>query len=402
MPIQKCLLCDSAHLSLVLDLGLHPLADTFVKDQAVAQSLERFPLQMLLCNTCGHVMNSVIVPKEKRYQEHDYSYDSANSKVAVNHFDEFARDVCAMVGVSADDLVVDIGGNVGTLLKAFNSHSGARVINIEPAHNIGVLAEQAGVPTVHDFWGNAAAERVISEGGAKVITITNAFNHIDELDMFMHDLLRALTPDGVFVAEVPYMLTLLERDAFDTAYLEHISYFSVRPLRAYFAKFGLVIRDVVHNDYMGGSLRVVVGRGTESVAVNEYIAREEAARLFDPITYESFRARVAIFKESLLQELVEAKAAGGRVVGIGAATKGNTLLNYCGIDTSILEFVTDASPLKVGKFTPGSAIPILSDEAITPEVTHALILPWNIGDMLKQKLQPRYPNLVFITPRMKQ
>ncbi|MEK7613205.1 MAG: class I SAM-dependent methyltransferase [Patescibacteria group bacterium] len=399
MKMTECQLCKSNKLELVLDLGMHPLADTFVKDSIAARALPRYPLQVLLCTSCGHAMNSYIVPKEQRYQEHEYSYDSANSKAAVTHFDEMAREVSSKFNITAADLVVDIGGNVGTLLQAFHAHSGARMLNIEPAGNIATIAEKNGVPTIRDFWNADAADRVLAQGGAKVIIITNAFNHIDALDEFMSNICRSLAAEGVFVAEVPYFLTLVQREAFDTVYLEHVSYFSVRPLRSYFQKFGLSILDVTHNDYMGGSLRITVGRGAESSKVVEYVEREEKARLFDSDAYASFRDRVAEFKKSLLHDLRAAKTR-GRIIGIGAATKGNTLLNYCGIDNTLLDFVTDASPLKVGKFTPGSGIPILADEAITDEITHALILPWNIADLLKTKLSPQYPKLAFIIPHM--
>jgi len=138
----------------------------------------------------------------------------------------------------------------------------------------------------------------------------------------------------------------------------------------------------------------------EFAGIADMIAREEAARIFDPLMYKNFMSKVDAFKHSLMKDLTEAKAAGGRIVGIGAATKGNTLLNYCGIDSTLLEFVTDASPLKIGKYTPGSNIPIRPDEAIHPEITHALILPWNLSGFLRGKLAPKFPNLVFITPHM--
>jgi hypothetical protein len=183
-------------------------------------------------------------------------------------------------------------------------------------------------------------------------------------------------------------------------YLEHVSYFAVRPLRQYFRKFNLFILDVSHNDYMGGSLRLTVGAGTETKKVEEYIHKEEGFKLFETTTYDTLRVRIDSFKKSLLSQLARAKEKGGKIIGVGAATKGNTLLNFCGIDASLLEFVTDSSLLKIGKFTPGSAIPIKSDDAITTDTTHALILPWNIADLLKKRLSPKYPNLAFIVPHM--
>lgn len=401
MPVTSCALCKSNNLLLVLDLGLHPLADSFLKKEDLLHPEATYPLQVLLCKECGHAMNSFVVPAEERYQAHDYSYDSGNSNVSIEHFKEMAAEAAQKVEVGQGDLVVDIGGSVGTLLEAFRAKTGATILNVEPAHNIAAIAQKNGIETVNDFFTDTVAERIAQRGGAKVITMTNAFNHIAYLDAFMKAIIRALRPDGAFIIEVPYLLHMVEKLAFDTVYLEHVSYFALRPLRAYFKKFGLVIADVAENSYMGGSMRLSVRKGgPEFVGLTDMIAREEAASLYDPATYREFVRKVEAFKGSLLKELANAKAAGGRIVGIGAATKGNTLLNYCGIDTALLDFITDASPLKVGKYTPGSHIPILPDEAITEAVTHALILPWNIAEFLKGKLAPKYPRISFITPHM--
>jgi len=403
MPVSTCALCGEKDLKIVIDLGKHPLADTFLKSEKEAADMRRYPLQMLLCLNCSHAMNSYVVSGKERYQDNEYSYDSSNSKVSIAHFGEMAADVIRANNVREDDLVVDIGGNVGTLLAAFKEKAHTRVLNVEPAPNIADIAEKNGIPTERDFFNDAVSKKIEAMGGAKAIMSTNAFNHIDGLDDFMHAVVRALKPDGVFVFEVPYLLLLVEKLAFDTIYLEHISYFAIKPLRAYFKKFGLTITEVVVNEYMGGSMRVAVSCvGTESASVAEWIVKEEAAELFSIATYKKMTKQIEAFKDKLLMELASAKKAGGRIIGIGAATKGNTLLNYCGIDATMLEFVTDASPLKVGKYTPGSHIPIRPDEAITDEITHALILPWNIAEFLKGKLSPKFPNLAFIVPHMRE
>ncbi len=403
MPVTTCQLCGSGDLRLVIDLGFHPLADTFLKKEKLLEPETRYPLKVLLCGACGHATSGFVVPAAKRYQENDYSYDSSNSKVSVEHFGSMAQEAGQKIGVGAGDLVVDIGGNVGTLLEAFREQAGASILNIEPSTNIADIAEKNDVETVRVFFDLDVANTVAGRGGAKVIAMTNAFNHIAYLDDFMKGIVQSLRRDGAFIIEVPYLLHLIEKLAFDTVYLEHISYFAVRPLRAYFKKFGLVISDVYENDYMGGSLRLYVRKDApEFGGLDSMIAKEEAAGLFEPSMYREFMVQVETFKFRLMKELMEVRAAGGRIAGIGAATKGNTLLNYCGIDRTLLEFVTDASPLKVGKYTPGSHLPIQPDEALGGGITHALILPWNIGDFLRQKLSPKYPTLVFITPRMRQ
>lgn len=404
MPVHACPLCKNTDLFVMLDLGFHPLADTFLKLEELSLGEKRYPLVMVMCKKCGHAMNSFVVPKEERYQTHEYSYDSSNSKVSIEHFDTLAKEVSLAVGVDKDDLVVDIGGNVGTLLQAFQKHTNAKVLNVEPSGNIGAIAVANGVDTLHDFFGAKAQEEITKRGGAKVITATNAFNHIDGLDDFMSHIESSLVPDGAFVFEVPYLLHLVEKLAFDTAYLEHVSYFSIRPLREYLQKYHLTITEVVENEYMGGSIRVTarLGAHTETPEVLRLIEKELAMGLFEPALYERMAKKVEEFKFALLSQLIEAKKAGGKIIGIGAATKGNTLLNYCGIDTTYLDFITDASTLKIGKCTPGSHIPIRPDDAISSEVTHALILPWNIADFLKSKLSPKYPHIAFITPHMEQ
>lgn len=403
MQVTSCALCASSDLKLVLDLGLHPLADTFLKKEELVEKEERYPLQMLLCMSCGHAMSSVVVPPQVRYQAHDYSYDSQNSEVSVEHFEDMARDIIAKENVSSSDLVVDIGSSVGTLLASFRKQSGAQVLGIEPAHNIAEIALRNNISTINDFWNTKSADEVVAQGGAKIVTATNAFNHIGDLNAFMREIDRVLVEGGVFVAEVPYLLHLVEKVAFDTIYLEHTSYFAIKPLARYFARFGMVIADLVENEYMGGSVRLLVKKGgDESPLVASCIKREEEAGLYEPATYGSMMRTIERFKVNLLAELKEAKAGGGKIIGIGAATKGNTLLNYCGIDTSLLSFVTDTSLLKIGKYTPGTHIPILPDEAIDDSVTHALILPWNIAEFLKAKLGPKYPSLAFIIPNMEQ
>ena len=216
----------------------------------------------------------------------------------------------------------------------------------------------------------------------------------------MKALLHILRDDGMFVIELPYFLQILAKKHFDVIYQEHVSYIAVKPLVAYFAKFGLNIMHVEENDYMSGSVRFFVGRGAQSETVLTQIAREEEVGLYTIAAWQTFAKEVLGCKLRLLEELVTARKKGGKIVAIGAAAKGNTLLNYCGIDSALVDFATDASPLKIGKYTPGSHLPILSDDAIDDSVTHALILAWNIADFLKSKIGPKHPNLIFITPHV--
>jgi ubiquinone/menaquinone biosynthesis C-methylase UbiE len=383
----------------VLDLGFHPLADFFLKPHQMHEAEQRYPLAVLLCDDCGHGMNSFVVSGETRYQENDYSYDSSNSKIAVGHFNSMASEVASRAGLEKGDLVVDIGSNIGTLLSAFKE-LGADIQGVDPAHNIAALAEKNGIPTINDFFGDSAAQKILARGKAKVVTITNAFNHVSDLDAFMKALSSVLRDDGMFVIELPYFLEILRKKHFDVIYLEHVSYIAVRPLREYLKKFGLTIMHVEENGYMSGSARFYIGKGSEDDSVEQQIALENEVGLYDVATWKHFADEVLQMKLNLLEQLVAARKTGAKIVAIGAAAKGNTLLNYCGIDRALIDFATDASPLKVGKFTPGSHLEIFEDSAIDDSVTHALILAWNIADFLKGKIGPKHPNLQFITPHV--
>ena len=399
MNVTACHLCSSKNLIKVLDLGFHPLADFFMKENQLQEAERRYPLAVLLCQDCGHGMNSFVVPAEVRYQENDYSYDSGNSKISIQHFQEMAAEVADRGNVQKGDLVVDIGSNIGTLLSGFKN-LGAEVQGVDPAHNIAALAEKNGIPTVNDFFNTSACEKILKRGKAKVITITNAFNHISPLDTFMENIVSILDKNGTFVIELPYFLEILRKKHFDVVYLEHVSYVAIKPLVPFFKKFGLVITHIEENNYMSGSVRIFVGYGQESPLVAKQIALEEEVGLYDLSVWNKFRESIRNCKINLLKELVSARESGNKIVAIGAAAKGNTLLNYCGIDTTLIDFATDASPLKIGKYTPGSHLPILSDDAIDGSVTHALILAWNIADFLKEKISPKFPQLKFITPHV--
>jgi ubiquinone/menaquinone biosynthesis C-methylase UbiE len=399
MNVTNCHLCHSTNLEKVLDLGFHPLADFFLKESQLQEAERRYPLSVLLCQNCGHGMNSFVVPAEVRYQENDYSYDSGNSKISVGHFTDMAKEVSERAGVQQGDLVVDIGSNIGTLLGAFKN-LGASIQGVDPAPNIVALAEKNGIPTINDFFNDSSAKAILQKGHAKAITITNAFNHISPLDKFMEAIVSVLDTSGSFVIELPYFLEIIRKKHFDVVYLEHVSYIAVKPLVPFFKKYGLSITHVEENDYMSGSIRIFVGFGEESPLVKEKITLEEESGLYSVETWKKFAASIRGSKLRLLKELVEARSGGGKIVAIGAAAKGNTLLNYCGLDTTLIDFATDASPLKIGKYTPGSHLPILSDDAINEEVTHALILAWNIADFLKSKISPKFPHLKFITPHV--
>jgi len=401
MTVTKCQLCNSKDLKLVIDLGYHPLADTFLKTEQLTKQEETFPLRVLLCQNCGYATLQYIVEPEKRYQQADYSYTSSNSPVAIKHFAEMADQVIVKASLKKSDLVVDIGSNDGTLLNSFKSKLNCPVISVEPAANIAEIAAKNKIPTLNRFFDKMSVEKILKNSGkAKAILATNVLNHITDLNDFFKNINRLLAPNGYFIFESPYLLSLLEKTAFDTIYLEHVSFFSIKPLNRFLKKLNLHIHHIEENEYMGGSIRVYISKkqANESI-VRKYSDKEERAKIYQVDTYKILMSKAERLKFNLCRQLYQIKARGEKIIGIGAATKGNTLLNYCRIDNSLIDFITDSSPLKINKFMPGSHIPIKSDSSITPDIKYALILPWNIAAFLKKKL--KHLNLKFIVPQIK-
>ena len=399
MMTRACALCQTQELKPVIDLGFHPCADTFVFESRLQEVENRYPLKVCLCPSCGHTQLSHVVPAHVRYQDNDYSYDSSNSPVSISHFTDLARDVSTVLNVSPADLVCDVGSNIGTLLNAFRDITGCNVVGIDPSSNIAALANAQGIYTINDFFGMAATREVNKIGRPRVITATNVLNHSEDVAGFFDVAHALIEPHGCIVFEVPYLLEMVKQTAFDTIYIEHINYFSITPLARFLALRRFGIERIEVSDYMCGTLRLYVRPNTKHGAdVDKYIELERECGLFTMDTYDAFMTRVKSLKFQLNKQLYDIKAMGGKVIGIGAATKGNTLLNYCNIDGDLLEYITDSSILKLGKLTPGSHIRILSDESIMPDITHGLILPWNIAEHLTNKL--KHLNLKFIIPML--
>ncbi len=346
-------------------------------------------------------MNSYVVPAQERYQSHDYSYGSGNSRVSINHFRELAADVLHRVKLEEEDLVIDIGSNDGTLLSFFKAE-GCEVLGIEPSPNMAEISRTNDINVVNDFFRGSITDSVLQSKSVKAVTCTNCFNHIADPSEFFMNLQAILTQGGKCVIEVPYSSRLIRECQFDTIYLEHISYFSVTPLVSFAKRFGLDVVRVEEVEYMGGSIRVYFAAAERDETVERYLELEKSQGLFEDEIYKKFALRAQQCKVDLVSQLGELKEQGRRIAAIGAATKGNTLLNYCGIDNSILDFVTDASPLKIGKYTPGSRIPIVSDDRLDASITHVLILAWNIADYLIDKISKARPDLKFIVPRVKE
>ena len=402
MKLTKCRICSNENLHDVLSLGMMPLANNFLKKEQISAPEFVSPLGVIFCANCGLVQLSHVVSPNIMFR--DYVYIPSTSKTLIHHFAELAKKTVEKFNLPGDSLVVDIGSNDGTLLKLFKTHK-VKVLGIEPATNIAKLAEANGIETINDFFNQRTALKVVgNKGKAKVITGTNVFAHVNDLDGFLKGIDILLEDNGIFIIEVPYLPDLLEKIEFDTIYHEHLSYFSIKPLTRLVEKFKMEIFDVERIGIHGGSIRVFVKRASASGPVSESVANllalEQERKLDSIETYLTFATEVASIKERLLELLKRLKSEGKRIVGYGAAAKGNTLLNYCKIGTDILDYIVDNIPYKQGRYTPGMHIPVVPEERLTQDrPDYALILAWNFAEEIMAK-QQKYKELSgqFIIP----
>ena len=382
-------MCRSEDLYQFLDLGFMPPADEFLRQEQLRYPRHYYPLEVLMCRGCGLAQLSYVVSPEVLYR-HDYPYEASTTRTGREHFGRFAAETTARFGLGAKDLVIDVGSNVGVLLGNFKAQ-GTRILGIDPASNIVRIAEKNGIPTLNELFSAELAAKIRKEHGkAALITASNCFAHINDLYDFARGLETLLTPDGVFVLEAPHFLNLVKNLEYDTVYHEHLSYLSLRPLIPFFRGVGLDVFDVQMQSIHGGSFRVFVGRrGRHKITarVGQSLKAEASAGLHEEKTLRRFARAVARNRDEMMWLLQSLKHKGKRVVAVSAPAKGMTLLNYCRLGTETLDFVTEKSTLKIGRFTPGSHIPVLPDSELLKEMPdYALLLAWNFSKEIMANL----------------
>lgn len=382
-----CLLCGARGLDIFLDLGAAPLANAF--RPAGEQGAEPvFPLRIARCPRCHHVQLAETVPPERMFSE--YLYVSSYSETLVAHLDSLAETLTARRHLGKNDLAVDIGSNDGTLLAALGRR-GVRTVGIEPARNLAVLARGRGVETESCYFDRFAAQKIRQRyGPAMAVTATNSFPHIQNPDEYLAALDLLLDARGVFVVEAHYLGDMLEQTVFDTIYHEHVSYWSLGPMRELFARHGLTVFDVERLPVHHGQIRVWAGRtGTvkPAASVERLLEAEREAGFATPAPFAGFAARAGRIRESLGRLLGSLRAAGAAVAGYGAPAKASTLLTYLGLGPETIAYIADRSPLKQGRLVPGARIPIVAPEhLLAARPDYVLILAWNFVDEIVTQL----------------
>lgn len=380
--LTECRMCKSRNLKTYLDLGQTPPADQFRLPEEIDIPEIWYPLKVAVCTDCGLSQLTHVVDPRVLYQ-YDYPYESSTTKSGKKHWDEFASAVVARLGLPKDSLVVDIGSNVGTLLESFRDQ-GMKVAGVDPAPNIVEMANKNGVPTICDFYSEQSARQVEAQHGkAAVIVGTNVFAHINDLDAVFAANKLLLGPEGVFIFESPYFKNLIEHLEYDTIYHEHLSYLSLTPVVALAKRLGLEVFAVEETDIHGGSFRVYIGTVGEhpvDSSVATLLAKEKETGLNDLAQLQKFAERVAENRHALMTFIDMLVAEGKTIAILSTPAKGMTLLNYCGITNRHVAFATEKTPLKIGRYTPGSRIPIKPDEVLLKEAPdYALLLAWNFA-----------------------
>ncbi len=392
-----CRICGSRDLVAILNLGSMPPANAFLKKEDFSKE-ESFPLTVVFCKNCFLLQVPEIVDPSILFR--DYDYITSASKPLIEHFQEMGRSLKERFINSRDELVIEIGGNDGTLLGAIKDD--CRVLNIDPAENIASLAREKGVQTEVAFFGPAVADDIRRKyGRAKVVVANNVMAHIDDIRGVFSGVSSLLADDGVYVFEVHWVGNLIGEGGFDQIYHEHLCYYSLLALNRLVEDAGMHIFDVEFVPMHGRSLRVFAGKTREKTkAVDEVFDMERTIGLDRAETFEAFAEKVEKSKTDLLGLLSDLKKEGKKIVGYGAPAKGNTLLNFVGIGPEIIDYLTDTTPMKQGLYSPGRHIPVVPPERLTAErPDYVLLLAWNYADaILKKEAGLRDSGVKFIIP----
>jgi SAM-dependent methyltransferase len=389
MTPTPCRFCQSPLEHVFCDLGMSPLANSYLRPEQVNAMERFFPLRALVCHECFLVQLEEFETAEGIFS--DYAYFSSYSSSWLEHSRRYVEDMVARFGLGESSHVVEVASNDGYLLQFFHERQ-IPVLGIEPAANVAKVALQKGIPTLVEFFGVETATSLRDESQADLLLGNNVLAHVPDLNDFVGGMKVLLKPAGVITMEFPHLQRLMEDNQWDTIYHEHFSYFSFSTVSRVFAAHGLRLFDVEELPTHGGSLRIFGCHEDDASKpltdrAQALLHREEAAGFGRLETYTSYSERVHEDKREILEFLIGLKRDGRRIVGYGAPAKGNTMLNFCGVRTDFLDYTCDLNPHKQGCALPGTHVPIRSPDVLRedrPDVI--LILPWNLREEIMDQL----------------
>lgn len=387
--VTKCRFCKKTALKPYLNLGFTPHADRFPTLEQLEKPEIYHPLKVMMCKNCGLHQLSYTVDPKFLYQE-DYLYESSITKTGVDHYNNFAESVTKKFSLTKKDLVVDVGSNVGVLLRGFKKQ-GVKILGVDPAKNIAVIANKNGIRTIPDFFIPRVAQIARKKyGPAKIIVGTNVFAHIFDHHIFMQALKILLAKDGVFIFESPHLSHLIKNLEYDTIYHQHLLYLSLKPVVRFFKSHGMETFDVETYPIHGGSFRVFIGnKGFHKIqpSVMRMLKSEKRSGIYSISRLKKFEEKVHEHGQELMNLLRDLKRREKRIAVVSTPAKGMTLLNFCRIGPELVDFATEKSKLKIGRFTSGTHIPIFSDsELLKQQPDYALLLAWNFAPEIMRGL----------------
>jgi SAM-dependent methyltransferase len=399
--IENCQVCNAGNQQSVLFLGYLPPVNTMRAVGSIPHEESAFPAEMRYCPKCHLVQLGYAVDPHVLFPP-DYPYTSGSTRILRENFAELQRDVQQRVGLTADDLVVDIGSNDGTLLSNF-ANAGNRVAGIEPSLTA-QIGEARGIPTLMAFFDEKAVDFVLEQHGRpRIVTATNVFAHIHHVDALVENVGRLIGETGIFISESHYLLDLIETLQYDTIYHEHLRYYSLTSLKYLLEMHGLRVIHAKRIGTHGGSIRVYATKDPsvpEDASVAAILQTEAAAGLVSGSWIPEFRRRVLQSKLDLYALLAGIKQKGASIFGVGAPSRASTLINYVGLDDGILDCVVEVkTSKKLNKYVPGTLIPVVDEARLYAEQPeYALLLSWHIASELMENLRRNGFKGEFLTP----
>ena len=400
-PIDKCQICNSSKLNLILDLGHQPLCDSLLAKEMLNQPETTYPLRMFWCEECSLAQLDYCVDGSVVFHP-DYPYRTGVTKELVEYLNGMSSSLISKYNLKHDDLVVDLGSNDGTLLMGFKEH-GIKVLGVEPT-NIAKLANQNGIETVQEFFTVDVANEIKNKyGEASIVVATNMFAHMASIGEVVSGIETILKDDGVFVFENHYLLDVIQGGQFDTIYHEHLRTYSLKSLIKLFSYYDFTITDVERGSRYGGNIRVHVTKGKNrpvSENVTALLNLEENSDLYKLETYRKFAERVKKAKKDFMNFLLKIKDDGKTIVANSCPGRSVTLLNYYGVDADLIPYIAEQpTSLKLGMFLPGKLIPVVNNEILIKEQPdYVILLAWHYAEPIMEQLKARGLKSNFIIP----
>tara|TARA_Y200000002_G_scaffold167460_1_gene138109 strand:+ start:16 stop:1254 length:1239 start_codon:yes stop_codon:yes gene_type:complete len=397
-PVTRCQISNSNKLSSLIFLGYLPPVNTLRKIGSTPEEEISFPAELLYCSKSKLAQLGCIVDKEILFP-YSYPYTSSTTKILRENFIDLYNDTKKIVNLKKNDLVIDIGSNDGNLLSNFKTNH--KVLGVTP-EKIGKIAIKKGIPTIIDYFNKKISSKIVKKyGKAKVITATNVFAHIDNINSIVKSILKTLKTDGVFISESHYLLPLIQTVQYDTIYHEHLRYYSLESLNFLLKKHNLEIIDTKEIPTHGGSIRVYAARkGIYKISKNVKNQFKKEKRYLNKKSFTKFRKNVVTSKVNLFNIIKRIKDKNKTIFGVGAPSRASTLINYLGLDQDIIDCVLEINgSYKIGNYIPGTKIPILNENILSKKKPHYLILfSWHIKNELKRNLKRKGFKGKFIIP----